>query len=566
MTTRQNPLEARALRVASLVILIVTVLTAPVAAKTTGSPLAARLDALLTKIYPAQDPGAAVIVVRDGKPILRKGYGMADIELGSPIEPNTVFRIGSMTKQFTAVATLMLIQDGKLALDDPITKFFPDYPTHGKTITVENLLTHTSGIRDYTEMPDFVTNTRKDYTVKEMIDHFSAEPLDFDPGTKWRYDNSGYFLLGAIIEKVSGMPWGMFLQKRIFDPVGMTETYVGSNERIIPHRASGYTRGSDGGFENAPFLSMTQPYAAGVLFSTVDDLAKWDAVLYTDTLVRRELLEKAWTPYHLKDGSSTHYGYGWQVGSWDGHRVIQHDGGINGFITDGIRLPDDHVYIAVLTNDERHRPNAELVAQRVATWVLGKPVEAPPRITVPEEKLREYVGVYRIDANTTRTVTVENGKLYTQRSGGGKVEAIPTRPDEFHYDEVPTRLRFDRDATGKVVGMTMLPFGSDPEKAVLTNEKPAEHTAVALDPSKLDHYLGRYELAPGFVLAITREGDQLWAQATGQPKFEIFPESETVFFLEVVDAQIEFTLDPSGVATGLTLHQAGQNIPGKKLE
>ncbi len=205
---------------------------AQVAPATQGDPLGQTLDAMLTKLYPKDAPGAAVIAVRDGKTVLRKGYGMADLELGVPIQPDMVFRIGSMTKQFTAVAILMLVEEGKLAVSDPITKFLPDYPTGGKTITVEHLLTHTSGIKSYTDMPDFLANIRKDYKVQELIDHFKGEPMDFAPGERYQYDNSGYFLLGAIIEKASGMSYEAFLKQRIFDVVGMTQT---SLDEQLPH-------------------------------------------------------------------------------------------------------------------------------------------------------------------------------------------------------------------------------------------------------------------------------------------------------------------------------------------
>ena len=205
---------------------------APAAPASVPDPLAATLDAMLTKLYPADAPGAAVIAVRDGRTVLRKAYGMADLELGVPLQPDMVFRIGSMTKQFTAVAMLMLVEEGKLAVSDPITKFLPDYPTGGKTITVEHLLTHTSGIKSYTEMPDFLANIRKDYTVPELIDHFKDEPMDFEPGERYQYDNSGYFLLGAIIEKASGMGYEAFLKQRIFDVVGMTQTSLDST---LPH-------------------------------------------------------------------------------------------------------------------------------------------------------------------------------------------------------------------------------------------------------------------------------------------------------------------------------------------
>ena len=267
----------------------------------------------MKKSYLAGSPGAAVIAVRDGKVVYRKAVGMADLELDVPLSPDSVFRLGSVTKQFTAVAILMLAEEGKLALSDPITKFLPDYPTQGHVITVEHLLTHTSGIQSYTGMPGWMaTKIQADMTLTELIDGFKKEPMEFAPGTRWSYDNSGYVLLGAIIEKASGTPYATFLQRRIFDPLGMTVDdlrrqrgdHPAAGPRLLPRRR---------GDANARYLSMTQPYAAGALVSTVDDLAAWDAALYTEKLVKQASLEKAWTPYVLADGKATKYGYGWSV-------------------------------------------------------------------------------------------------------------------------------------------------------------------------------------------------------------------------------------------------------------
>jgi CubicO group peptidase (beta-lactamase class C family) len=349
---------------------------------------------------------------------------MADLELGVPLEPDMVFRIGSMTKQFTAVAVLMLVEEGKLALSDPITRFLPDYPTGGRTITVEHLLTHTSGIKSYTAMDDFLANVRKDYTVPEMIDHFKSQPMDFEPGEKYQYDNSGYFLLGAIVEKASGTGYEAFLKKRVFDVVGMPHTSLESTSRITPRRARGYAKTGDT-WTNADWISMTQPYAAGGLVSTVDDLARWDAALYTGRLLRPETLQQAFTRHRLKDGKQIGYGYGWEPGEWEGFTVIQHGGGINGFVSMGVRVPERKAYVAVLSN-RTAEPFPFSVAQRLATYLVGRPWDPKP-IAVPEARLRDYVGVYRVDEKRTLGVTVESGRLYVQPSGGRKVEALPCR-------------------------------------------------------------------------------------------------------------------------------------------
>src|ERR1700674_1313387 len=221
-----------------------------------------QMDALLSGAYRPGAPGAAVLVMKDGMPLLRKGYGLANLELGVPIRPEMVFRIGSITKQFTAVGILMLVKEGKLALDDEITRFLPDYPTHGQKITVETLLTHTSGIQSYTDMPSWLALWRKDFTVPELVALFKNEPMRFKPGEKWEYDNSGYILLGAILEKVSGKSYADSARRRFFEPLGMKHSYYGADEPIIPGRVTGYEK-RDHGFGNAAYLSMTQPYAPG---------------------------------------------------------------------------------------------------------------------------------------------------------------------------------------------------------------------------------------------------------------------------------------------------------------
>ncbi len=250
-----------------------------------GEVLVQTIDNLVRETYKPGEPGAAVIVVKDGRIIYRQGRDMANLELGVPIEPHMVFRIGSITKQFTAVATLILTEQGKLAIDDPVTRFLPDYPMQGHLITIEHLLSHTSGIKSYTDIPELWASSRNDFTVQQIIDSFKNRPMDFAPGEGWAYNNSGYVLLGAIIEKSSGLTYEQFIQQNIFDRLGMRHSYYDDPVRVIPHRVSGYSKGPNG-YANATYLSMTLPYAGGALASTVDDLAIWDAALHTEQLVK----------------------------------------------------------------------------------------------------------------------------------------------------------------------------------------------------------------------------------------------------------------------------------------
>ena len=329
---RTSPPSVRTVACATTCVGILMLLTAGLAQAAVPTPMTptAAIDTLLKGSFPSDRPGAAVIVVKDGQTFFRKAYGMADLELGVPLQPDMVFRLGSITKQFTAAAILMLAEEGKLSLQDPIEKHLVGYPTQGHVITVEHLLTHTSGIQSYTDMPGWMTSRiQGPMTVTELVDGFKKEPMQFAPGERWAYNNSGYVLLGAIVEKASGKTYEAFVRERIFQPLGMTASYYDRTEPIIPKRAPGYTREGDQP-RNARYLSMTQPYAAGSLASTVDDLARWDGSLYTETLLKKASLERAWAPYVLKDGKPTGYGYGWGVSKLRGRRAISHGGGSSG--------------------------------------------------------------------------------------------------------------------------------------------------------------------------------------------------------------------------------------------
>ncbi|MEZ4735044.1 MAG: serine hydrolase domain-containing protein [Caldilineaceae bacterium] len=382
----------------------------------TDADLARQLDAMVAAAYPDDGPGAAVLVLRDGEVILRQGYGLANVELGVPIAPEMVFRLGSVAKQFTAMAILILAEEGKLALDDEITTYLPAYPTQGQTITIEHLLTHTSGVKDMEFLPARLAVERSDLSIEELLDLFKDEPLDFVPGTAWSYSNSGYILLGAIIEQVSGMSYADFIQQRIFLPLGMTHSYYDDPTLVIPGRVAGYTRTNDG-YTNAAYMSMTQPYAAGALASSVDDLAKWDAALYTSKLVKQSTLRPMFKSVVLKNGQAPGYGYGWGVGTYAGHPIQDHNGGINGFYTEVMRLPADKVYIAILSNLENPAVAPDELAFDIATLVIGKPYQDPKAITLPATTLVSYEGVYLVNGQGGVVIRQEADHLLWQTGG-----------------------------------------------------------------------------------------------------------------------------------------------------
>ena len=291
-------------------------------------------------------PGVSLAILRNGKIILLKSYGLANVEHQIPVKPETIFQSGSIGKQFTAAAIMILAQENKLALDDKISKYFPDAPASWKDITVWNLLTHTSGLGDYPPEIDL----RRDYTEDQFFESFKKAPLDFAPGTNWNYSNVGYVTLGILIRKVTGKYYGDFLQERVFKPLGMTTARVISEEDIIPNRASGY-RLVNGELKNQEWVSpSTNSTADGSLYLSILDMAKWDGALYTDTPLTQASRNRIWTPAQLSDGTTKGYGFGWHILDLHGHRLIVHGGAWQGFKTHILRFMDTKLTIIFLTN------------------------------------------------------------------------------------------------------------------------------------------------------------------------------------------------------------------------
>ncbi|HEY5799407.1 MAG TPA: serine hydrolase [Burkholderiaceae bacterium] len=521
-----------------------------------AAQLAARIDAGIASYYKAGEPGASVIVTRDGKTLFRKGYGMADIEGGAAMDPALMLRIGSMTKQFTAVAILMLAEQGKLKLDDDIAVHLPGYPTRGEKITIEHLLTHTSGIASYTASPTFAANRHLDISVPDLIASFRDQPLDFKPGARWAYNNSGYILLGAIIEKLSGMPYAGFIQQRILDPLGMRNTgYENAQKGVLP-RAKGYAQG-DGKIVPSTPVATNKTYAAGALVSTVDDLARWDAAISAGKLLSAESWKRAFTAYKLADGRSANYGYGWEIGKVQGVDMAAHGGAVNGFSTYAIRIPAERVYVAVLSNAEYGVVQPDVVATKAAAIAIGKPLPDFRTVAVAPEALEAYTGIYVGEDKAVRTVRVEKGQLTLQRAGRPKMPLLPHAPDAFYLDKSLTHFAFVRDAQNKVAKLTIFQDGLQHDYP-RTGDLPLPPKVIVLAPALLDTYLGSYQMAPGFVLEVKRNGEQLIGQATGQPGLDLLATAEGAFVVKQIDATVRFVKGADGTVTNLVWNQGGR--------
>lgn len=521
------------------------------------------VDEILSSVYKSDGVGVSLLIAKDGKTIYRKAFGMANLELNAPMKPENVFEIGSITKQFTAVSILMLEEQEKLKVTDEITKYIPDYPTLGKKITIHHLLTHTSGIKSYTDMPSFVGEARTDLSPTELIDVFKNEPMDFDPGEKYNYSNSGYILLGYIIEVASGETYQDFIQKNIFDKVGMSSSYYGSNAKIIKNRASGYKEDGDS-YANSDYISMSLPYAAGSIMSTTDDMLKWQNVINANTLIIRKSLEKAINGSTLNDGKEIAYGYGWGKDKVQGSTAIAHGGGIFGYTTHEMYMPKEKIYVVALTNC--NCKNISGLTKKIAAIAIGKPYpNKKDAISLSASKLQKWVGAYKFDNEVIRHILIENNQLYSLREGGNgvKFEIYPMTENRFIFEEGTIEYLFSieedkKQVVFKVRGKEFI--GKPIDKALPTAKK-----EIQLSTDILKQYIGKYELQPVFILDVTVDGDKIYMQATGQQKFEVFAEKEDHFFLKVVPASIEFTKNDKGIIDTLILNQGGRKMPSKKL-
>lgn len=447
-----------------LSLLMVSVVGAQTSTAPTSEQIVSKVNEYMDAAQRIDRFSGSILVARDGKPIVSKGYGMANYEWDIPNSPQTEFRLGSVTKQFTAAAIMLLQERGRLSVNDPVCRYFTDCPAAWESMTIRHLLTHTSGIPDYTSFPGWMEKKGTlPITPAELLAEYKSKPLDFAPGEKFSYSNSGYHLLGLIIENAAGKSYADFLQENIFTPLGLKHTGYDNSRSLIKQRAAGYIRDGDG-FVNAAYLDMLIPYAAGSLYSSTEDLLAWDQALYTNKLLTQKSKEEMFTPF--KSG----YAYGWGIGKQFEHTSISHGGAIYGFSSQIARFPDDRVTVVVLSN------------------VQGA-------------------------------------------------------------------------STGKVAGsLAAIVFGAK-------YDMPVEHKAINVPSSVLDQYVGEYLVQTSTTLTITKEGDKLMLSIPAQPKMQLFPESETDFFLKIVDAQITFVKDASGKVTQLLFRQGrGQGIPAPKVK
>jgi CubicO group peptidase (beta-lactamase class C family) len=541
----------------------------PGAAGTQDSQAAHAIDALLTAAYPADQPGAAIIVVKDGAVVFRKAYGLANLELGVPLQPEHVFALASLSKPFTAAAVLKLAEERKLSLTDDITKFLPAYPTHGHTITIEHLLTHTSGLSALSETSDYRASAAQESPLVDVLDDWIKDlPPDFAPGERWAYSNWGYNLLGAIIERASGTSYAAWLEDRLFKPAGMTHTAYNDRRRIIPMRATGYEQQGDQIVNLAPIrYRVFLPGGAATLVSTVDDLARWNDALDSGRVLSPASTERMFTSFRLKDGSETHYGYGWDLGSYEGHRVQEHAGGTFGFLSYMVRMPQDHLFVAILTNRSFATPPIQATTHRIAAIALGVPVAEPPAVPLSPADLDRIAGTYRGPDVGTFTVTHEGTAAFVQTPAFGKLPLIPTSPLTFRTDLVLWTWTFELDAAGgKAAHARVREWKIDDLAERYEPTKPKPRPVITVTAARLDACAGEYESLNGILVKVTRAGTHLTVTPLGQTTTDVFPVSTTDFVTKDATVTYRFVVGANGQITRyLRIVNNGTPVPARRI-
>ena len=544
-----------------------------------------KIDSLLKQYYDYGQFNGSILVAEKGKIIYKKGFGMANLEWGIPNQPDTKFRIASVTKQFTATLVLQLVEEGKIKLDGKISDYLTDYrkDTGGK-VAIHQLLNHTSGVPDYTRRTDFDAEiSRNPYSVADFVKKFASGDLEFEPGSKFSYSNSGYTLLGAIIEKVTGKSYETVLTERILKPLGMTNSGCDHHSLLLQKRASGYQKTPDG-FVNTTYLDMSIPYAAGSIYSTVEDLFKWDQSLQEDKILSADSKRKMFTP------GLGNYGYGIRIsdqpiGKTDQKiKTIGHGGAINGFCSLILRAVEKQQTVIILDNVNLCQYHGK-IALSIIGMLNGQPFDAPKRsiaetlykIAVQKDVASVIAEYRKLKAENSPTFDFSELELSML---GYQLVGLKRTKDAIEIFKLNVEMFPKSGNPYDTLGETYLADGQkdlalanykkavelDPKNAnALQIVKRLEGKATKVDPSGFDAYVGEYQVTPALILTITKEGDKLFSQLTGQGKLTVEAVSETQFTIPEVKANITFEKDASGSVTGLLLSQGTRTAKAKKI-
>lgn len=517
--------------------------------------VAQNLDSYMTALQKNRNFHGSVLVSYNGNVYLQKGYGMADLEKKIPANKDTRYAIGSVTKEFTAMAVMQLCEKGKLSLNDKLSKFIPDF-NDGSKISIQNLLTNTSGIADYTNIPRIYSMDSNELTLTNVIDLIKKKPLDSKPGENYSNSNSGYIVLTYIIEKVSGMSYDEYLKKNIFDPIGMSDTGDCFNNGTYTLDTIGYK----GFLDLSPVnndAAIRVSFGAGCLYSTVEDLYKWDRALYTDKLIKNDNLQKMFTGY-IKASDGTSSGYGFAVLDTSYGKAVLNCGNTDSFTSVIYRYVDKNTTVIVLTNNEGY--NIYDLGGTLSGIAFGndckEPDTVPDSVYMNKNTLDNYTGRFILSTGKSIDITTDGTKLYAQLNGSDKYEIYPASKTKFFCRMADESFDFDFNSDGKAVSFSFL-LGKTNSVGVKQEGNSRDIVTKPIGKNILNSYTGNYDTGRGFIINISCADGHIYEQPSGQQKLEIFPATQNKFFIKYVPAEIFFKTDSSGKATGIIVKQNG---------
>jgi CubicO group peptidase (beta-lactamase class C family) len=518
----------------------------------------AQAAATVEAAFPADAPGAAVMVTRKGQVIYAGGRGLADLDGRRPITPDTAFRMGSIAKQFTAALVLQLVAEGELSLDDPISRFLPDFPQPGASATVRQLLNHTSGLQDYTKIPGYMLSapTLKPNTTADLVAVIASRPVVSPPGERWEYNNGGYVMLGAIVEKATGKSWHEAVVERIGRPLGL-KSLAYADSPPNPGLARGYSL-NGGAFQPAKGVHISVAGAAGALVISPADLARWSDALHHGRVVRPDLYPEMIKPARLNGGRNETYGFGFRLRQIRGRAALVHGGAGRGLDTDAVYIPSEDLFVAVFANTDDPPIDPASLTRRLAALALGEPVPSFKAVEVPPASLEPLFGTYSVDQGPPRRFFSRDGKLFIGR-GDEELRALPAGDDRFFLpDDDLTWFRIRRQADGAHVMEVHRFEAAGPDRSVRIGDAPPPLTVPL---AVRQGYVGAYQTeAPLLTIALDQAG-RLTIAPPGQPAMILRPVSETEFRVEGAPMRLVFH-PKNGRTDRLTLYRGARELHG----
>jgi len=505
-------------------------------------------------------PGASILVAQNGDIIYQKGFGYADIEKKIPITPDTKFKIGSISKQFTAVAILKLMEKGKIKIDDKLSKYIPDFP-RGDEVTIYQLLTHTSGIHSFEFQQNF--EDAKPVTPNEQLDMIKKFSYDFNPGERYMYNNSGYFILGYIVVQLSGKSLSAYLNETFFKPLGMNNTGIYVTNIALNNEAQGYSmNGAE--VKKADFQEMSWALGVGSIYSTTKDLYKWNEAIFNGKVLSEKTLKLAFSPAVLNSGAKVDYGFGWFLSTNKGLAFIQHSGVSNGFFSYIERQQENKLTVCVLCNSlpTPEGINPILNGQSISEFILQNKMEKQ-KIgvdTISENILKKYVGRYNYGHGVAMMITMKDKQLFGQMTAYESSPLNPISENEFYYKARNAKIKFLSDSSSRVDRLLQYQDGVFFEASKLKDE-----TVVKINSAFFDKLTGKYDFGNNYVIEIIKENDKLYVLTPYMPKYELQPTSELDYFAMEVASKITFNLNKEGKAESLSSTFDGMTMLAKRI-